>query len=55
MNKKKTRDRQLASSADTDNYQLEAQKDGPVGLGKKLEDAVDNSWVVLVEEELAGS
>ena len=26
-----------------------------MGLGKKLEDAVDNSWVVLVEEELVGS
>ena len=26
-----------------------------MGLGKKLEDADDNSWVVLVEEELAGS
>ena len=26
-----------------------------MGLGKKLDHADDNSWVVLVEEELAGS
>ena len=52
MNKKKTN---TIASTDTDNYQLEAQKDGPVVLGRNLDHADDNSLVVLVEEELAGS
>ena len=55
MNKKKLTRDSYQTSSDTDNYQSEAQKDGPVELGRNHEVADDNSWVVLAEEELAGS